>query len=57
MKGDTERFNIVRYFHPRLDKPAKVVRYNVTLDEAQRHCNDPKTKKEGVYFDGYRRTS
>ena len=31
----------------------KVVRTCLTLEEAQTHCSDPKTRKEGEWFDGY----
>lgn len=31
----------------------RVIPNNVTLEEAQRHCQDPKTRKAGVWFDGY----
>ncbi len=50
-------YEIVRYFHPSQDRDLKVVQRNVSLEDAQRHCQDPKTKREGKYFDGYRRQS
>jgi hypothetical protein len=25
----------------------------LTLEEAREHCNNSRTRKEGVYFDGY----
>jgi len=31
----------------------KTVKKVSTLEVAQLHCNDPMTKKDGVYFDGY----
>jgi hypothetical protein len=57
-------FNIVRY-HFKGEK--KNIKENVTLEEAQRHCNDPETssktckhkenrdytKQHGPWFDGY----
>jgi hypothetical protein len=30
----------------------RVVKTGLTLDEAQKHCNDPKTSGDG-WFDGY----
>jgi hypothetical protein len=46
------KYKIVRYFAD-ADKPSKTIKKNVTLEEAQEHCNDPETKKEGEWFDGY----
>jgi hypothetical protein len=48
-------YSIVRYYHPSLNKPSEVIATGVTLEAAQDHCNDPDTKVEGEYFDGYRR--
>jgi hypothetical protein len=44
-------YKIIRFY--RNDRKPKVMRKGLTLKEAQAHCNDPKTRKEGVYFDGY----
>lgn len=50
-----DKFKIVRFYHPRLKKPNKLIRENVTLEAAQKHCNDPRTQKKDRYFDGYQR--
>lgn len=47
-------YEIVRFYHPSLHREAEVMESGRTLDEAQEHCNDPSTREEGVYFDGYR---
>ena len=46
-------YRIVRFYSD--ERPSRVVHGGdyLTLVEAQAHCNDPKTRKEGVYFDGY----
>ena len=30
------------------------IKSGLTLEEAQAHCQDPNTRKEGIWFDGYR---
>jgi hypothetical protein len=45
------KYKIVRFFYG--DKSSRTIKGNLSLDEAQAHCNDPKTRKEGIYFDGY----
>ena len=45
-----ETYNIVRFYR---DGRNKVIKRGVSLEEAQRHCQDPTTKKEGAWFDGY----
>ena len=45
-------YNIVRFYADR-NKPSEVVRRGLTLKEAQQHCNDPNTREDGVWFDGY----
>ena len=43
-------YSIIRYY---IDGKRRVVRKHVTLEEAQEHCRDEKTRKEGEWFDGY----
>jgi hypothetical protein len=35
------------------DKQARVIKRGLTLEEAKKHCQDPKTRKEGEWFDYY----
>lgn len=46
-------YKIIRSYHPSLDKADKLIRSGLTLAEAQKHCKDPKTRKDGEWFDGY----
>lgn len=49
-------YKIVRYYAPGIDgssRPNKTIKTGLTLEEAQAHCRDPKTTREGVYFEGY----
>ena len=46
-------YKIFRSFHPTLDREPETVKTGLTLDEAQKHCQDPDTHEEGVWFDGY----
>ena len=48
--GDTYR--IIRMYRD-FNKRNKTIQTGLTLEEAQAHCSDPKTRKEGVWFDGY----
>ena len=45
-----KKYKIVRFYQ---SGEKKVMRSGLSLCAAQAHCNDPKTQKEGVYFDGY----
>lgn len=46
-------YKIVRFYAPHVDKPNRVIRRGLTLEEAVAHCRDPRTRKEGEWFDGY----
>ena len=49
-----ERYEIVRFYAPSQNRDNEVMQTGLTLEEAREHCNDPETREEGVYFDGYR---
>jgi len=56
-------YKIVRFYYPDFTKknswgehpckPSRTIKSGLTLEQAQEHCSNPKTRKEGVYFDGY----
>ena len=46
----SERYKIVRFFQ---NKPEKIIKENVSLPEAQAHCEKESTHGPG-WFDGYR---
>ncbi len=52
-------YKIIRIFHPDSDmaktqgQDNRVVAGGLTLEQAQAHCSDPSTRKDGEYFDGY----
>lgn len=51
-------YNIMRYWHPDSGKKPEFVKHCHSLEEAQKHCQDPSTSvKEGDasqwYWDGY----
>ena len=64
---DGRHYDVVRFY---FDRPgyARTIKSRVTLEEAQRHCNDPetssstatspaaraRTRRVGKWFDGYR---
>ncbi len=52
--NEYERFEIVRFYAPSVFKENKVIKTGLTEAEAQDHCQRDDTRKEGVYFDGYR---
>ena len=46
-------YKITRFYAPHLNKQNRTIKTGLTLEQAQAHCNDPRTRKDGVYFDGY----
>jgi hypothetical protein len=51
MAEQCNSYNIVRHF--RVSGRRKIVKRGVSLEIAQLHCNDPRTRRAGVWFDGY----
>jgi len=45
-------YRIVRFYAPGKTGPKSNIT-GLSLEEAQKHCSDPKTRKDGIYFDGY----
>jgi len=43
-------YKIVRFYVD--NRPARVIKKGLTLEEAKKHCNDPKTAGK-TFFDGY----
>ena len=46
-------YNIIRFYHPNLSKPNRVIQRGVTLEQAQAWCRSSETRKDGEWFDGY----
>ncbi len=44
-------YKIVRFYST--ERPSRIVKRGLTLEEAQAHCRDPETRVEGQWFDGY----
>ena len=44
-------YKITRFYSD--DRKPKTIKTGLTLKQAQKHCRDPKTRKEGIWFDGY----
>ncbi len=45
-------YKIIRFYEG--SERRKVIMRRVSLQTAQSHCNDAKTHKRGVWFDGYK---
>jgi len=46
-------YKIVRFYHPSTKCNPHIIKTGLTLAEAQAHCQNPSTRKENEYFDGY----
>ena len=47
-----KKYMIIRFFRDE-NTPSKIIKRDLTLAQARKHTNDPKTMKKGVWFDGY----
>ena len=45
-------YKIIRFYRER-NKSSRVIMRGLTLEQAKTHCQDPSTRKEGVWFDGF----
>lgn len=51
---DKETYKIVRYYRDSGHADhQKVIETGLTREEAKKHCSDPDSKEEGVWFDGF----
>ena len=46
-------YSIVRFYAPNINKANRVIQRGLTLEQAQAHCRNPRTRKDGEWFDGY----
>jgi len=51
-KKGVGKYMIIRFYRDE-NIPSQVIRRDLTLAQARKHTNDPKTMKKGVWFDGY----
>ena len=47
-----KKYMIIRFYRDE-NIPSQVIKKGLTLAQARKHTNDPKTMKKGVWFDGY----
>ena len=45
-------YKIIRFYRER-GKDYRVIKRGLTLEQAKAHCQDPSTRKEGEWFDGF----
>ena len=64
-----QKYDIVRFYFDS-SKSSRIILRNLTLEDAQRHCNDPETssstctlpskkaitRRNGAWFDGYQKS-
>ena len=52
-------YEIVRFYAPHLKRRPRRIpnKGGLTLEQAQKHCSLPTTRKEGEWFDSYREES
>lgn len=50
-QGDVALYNVVRMY--RKSGRRKIILRRVTLEIARLHCRDPRTRRAGVWFDGF----
>ena len=51
--SDQKLYKIVRFYRESFAKQ-RIIKRNLSLDEAQAHCRNPATSKAGEWFDGYK---
>lgn len=47
-----ETYSIIRIYHPDLNRRSRIIKKGLTLEEAQEHCQDPRTSTDD-WFDGF----
>lgn len=47
-------YKIIRLYYD--GRKTRTIKTKLTLEQVQKYCSDPKTRKEGVYFDAYEET-
>lgn len=48
--NEERNYKIIRFHR---EGESEVIKTGLTLEEAQAHCQDPSTRKEHEWFDGY----
>ena len=43
-------YKIIRYYK---NKTNKIIKTGLSLKDAQKHCTNPNTEKDLIFFDGY----
>jgi hypothetical protein len=46
------KYKIMRFF-AKVGRLPEIIKTDLTLKQAMKHCNDPATHKEGKWFDGF----